>query len=454
MTLALHSLARLASERVLNDAVAGLMLTFLAWALLRLLPRTNARTRVAVWFSVLTAIPTLSLFGLLLADSSQVGAISPHRLMIPESWALYGFLAWAIVAAVALLRIGFGLWRIRRMRQACSPGDLAALPAKVQEVVTRFQRQRAALLLESKSARVPMAVGFFRPAVILPTWTLQELPASELRAVLLHEFAHLSRWDDWTNLFQKILRSLFFFHPALWWLDRRLALDREMACDDMVLAATEDAHEYARCLVDIAEKSVVRRSLVLAQAAVHHLQHMAARINQILDGNRSRSTRISRLALGSVTGLAAACLIGVLHSPTIIAFEDVAPQLQASHVSRVLPAAVHEHVAARVVPAILREEPHTPAKPRKATVLALKHPQKTDLLASMHAVSDQELKVLQARMPLPDPRLVPVSTMLLVVRDGSITANGEVVWRLSVWQFTVFHPAQAPSREAITAKSI
>jgi len=65
---------------------------------------------------------------------------------------------------------------------------------------------------------------------------------------LLHEFAHLGRWDDWTNLAQKLVRTIFFFHPAVWWIEKRLSLEREMACDDVVLAETQNPRAYAECL--------------------------------------------------------------------------------------------------------------------------------------------------------------------------------------------------------------
>src|SRR5258707_5357457 len=99
---------------------------------------------------------------------------------------------------------------------------------------------------------------------IFPDWVLQELSAEELKVVLLHEFAHLRRFDDWTNLLQKLVRTIFFFHPAVWWIERKLSLEREMACDEVVLAETENAQAYAECLVSLAEKSFVRSGLMLA----------------------------------------------------------------------------------------------------------------------------------------------------------------------------------------------
>ena len=75
---------------------------------------------------------------------------------------------------------------------------------------------------------------------------MQELSTLELNAILLHELAHLRRRDDWTNLIQKIVGALLFFHPAVWWIEKKLALEREMACDDLVLATRRRVREPTR----------------------------------------------------------------------------------------------------------------------------------------------------------------------------------------------------------------
>ena len=115
---------------------------------------------------------------------------------------------------------------------------------------------------------------------MIPDWALIELSSSELNQVVLHELAHLRRWDDWTNLAQQIIRALLFFHPAVWWIGKKAELEREMACDDAVLAETESPRAYAECLAHLAERSFVQRSLALAQAAI-------GRFHQTADARRA-----------------------------------------------------------------------------------------------------------------------------------------------------------------------
>ena len=116
-----------------------------------------------------------------------------------------------------------------------------------------------------------------------------------------------------------------FFHPAVWWIEKKLALEREMACDDMVLASTTSPRAYAECLVSLAEKSFLRRGLALAQAAVDRLRNVSLRVSQILDVNRPRATRVWRPAPALVGGVSLVCLVALSHAPTrLVSFEDSA----------------------------------------------------------------------------------------------------------------------------------
>ena len=177
-------------------------------------------------------------------------------------------------------------------------------------------------LCVSDELRVPTAIGFTKPLVVIPSWTMQELSTLELNAILLHELAHLRRRDDWTNLIQKIVGALLFFHPAVWWIEKKLALEREMACDDLVLAKTTSPRAYAECLVSLAEKSFLRRGIALAQAAVDRLRNVSLRVTQILDVNRSRATGVWSPAPVLVAGVSLVCVMALSHAPTrLVSFE-------------------------------------------------------------------------------------------------------------------------------------
>lgn len=121
------------------------------------------------------------------------------EFIVPASWAPFVFVPWCVLTALALARIGLGLWQVRRLRQTCVPVDSAILDAALLPGQTP-SCARTIIFCSSALVQMPTAVGFLRPMVVLPEWALRELSPWELHAMLLHELTHLRRWDDWTNL--------------------------------------------------------------------------------------------------------------------------------------------------------------------------------------------------------------------------------------------------------------
>jgi hypothetical protein len=207
---------------------------------------------------------------------------------------------------------------------------MAELDSPLAETITatlkdlnaeRSLASRSVTLATSEHVRVPAALGLWSPMIVLPAWALAELPAGELGIILRHEFAHLRRWDDWTNLVQKIVRAVFFFHPAVWWIESRLSVEREMACDDIVVAETDNPIGYANCLVSLLEKSLAQRGWTMAQAIVHRAREASERVAQILDKNRPAAGGVSKPALGLVGTFAALCVVMVPATPQLVAFD-------------------------------------------------------------------------------------------------------------------------------------
>ena len=95
---------------------------------------------------------------------------------------------------------------------------------------------------------VPAVIGFFRPIVLLPMRALTGLTPEQLEAVIAHELGHIKRFDVAVNFFQVIAETLFFFHPAVWWLNKRIRADREDCCDDVAIATCGGTVGYARAL--------------------------------------------------------------------------------------------------------------------------------------------------------------------------------------------------------------
>jgi beta-lactamase regulating signal transducer with metallopeptidase domain len=338
--LSVQTVAQISVERILNALPEGFLIALFAWALLRVLRRQNSGTRFAVWFLALLTVAALPVLGgigegqarmvagmsSLMSSANSWGSLRP-AITIPGRWALFVFLVWALGAGVAMMRLLAGLWRLRQLRRSCTPIIAADLDPAVGKTVEAIGASgsvissNSIMIATSECVRVPAAIGFWKRTIVLPAWTLRELPAQDLNVILLHEFAHLRRWDDWTNLIQKIVRALFFFHPAVWWIEKRISVEREMACDDAVLAETANPRGYATCLVSLLEKSLAQRRWSMAQAAVHRAREASLRLAQILDKNRPAATRVWKPALGIVGVFSIFCLALLPLAPQFVAFD-------------------------------------------------------------------------------------------------------------------------------------
>ena len=353
----LQSVAQISSERILNALPEGLLIALFAWVLLRVFRRQNSGTRFAVWFLALLAVASLPLLSSFAAGRALVAARvssllewgNPQpALVFPHEWAVFVFVAWALGAGAGMLRLAAGLWRLGQLRRSCTPIVAAELDPEVRKTIEGITKSEsfspsffggaAVTIATSKSVRVPSAIGFFKRTIVLPGWVLQEVPAEDLNVILLHELAHLRRWDEWTNLIQKIVRALFFFHPAVWWIEKQLSVEREMACDDEVLAQTENPHDYASCLVSLLEKSLTQRTLsgagrgiALVQAAVHRAREASQRLARILDKNRPGATRISKPAVAMVGVFSLVCLTALPQASQFVAFNGGQPGVAAHH---------------------------------------------------------------------------------------------------------------------------
>jgi bla regulator protein blaR1 len=158
---------------------------------------------------------------------------------------------------------------------------------------------------------MPMAVGTRRPSILIPA-EADEWSDDRRRAVVLHELAHVARHDCLVQTLAAIACAIYWVHPGVWWVARRLRIERELACDDRVLSAGAAANDYAGHLLEIAYalKSDIAPALAVTMAAPHQLE---SRLRALLDDGRPRKPPQlrSRVAAAAVLGLTVVTLAGV-----------------------------------------------------------------------------------------------------------------------------------------------
>ena len=235
------------------------------------------------------------------AASGATSRVQSHSLeafpWLVEIW-LFGVALFSLRSAG-----GFLLLERERRKQSTLVEDW------VLEICYTLQDQlgirRAVQFCESTFLQTPAVIGCFRPLVFLPATALTGLSEEQLRVVIAHELAHIRRFDAFVNLFQICVETLLFYHPAVWWLNRRIRAEREHCCDETAVALCGNAVEYARALTLMEEW---RSAPVFAMAA--NRGPLSERIRHLLGMNISGDDARKVGFAGSVLFLVTALLAG------------------------------------------------------------------------------------------------------------------------------------------------
>jgi len=316
------ALSRLASSGLVAAIWQGILLAAAAALALRLLPRTPAAVRFAVWFAVfalVTALPFVSFVPYAAAAAHSPG-LTPW-VTIDARWTLAIAAVWAMASLVRAVTLAAAALRVRALWKR-------ATPIEIEIAITG---SRHAQVCVSADVDRPTVIGFLAPKILIPGWLLEKLTPAELEQVVLHEAGHLGRADDWMNLLQKIALVIFPLNPALAWVERRLCFERELACDERVLHAlagkTGAATQYASCLATLAEYRLERRSLVhglaLALGALGtsaRESELGRRVGRILRPAAKMRPLHARLVMGGVVLGLLVATTALEHCPQLVAF--------------------------------------------------------------------------------------------------------------------------------------
>ncbi|HEY6156989.1 MAG TPA: M56 family metallopeptidase, partial [Gemmatimonadales bacterium] len=158
-------------------------------------------------------------------------------------------IAWLAGVVILSIRLVSGWLVTRRLSTEGTRPVPQACRVALARLVERLRVTRPVRVLESAVIQVPAVIGWLRPVVLLPASALTGLTPLQLDALLAHELAHVRRYDYLVNLLQSAIETLLFYHPAVWWVSRRVRDEREHCCDDLAVAACGDAHCYATALL-------------------------------------------------------------------------------------------------------------------------------------------------------------------------------------------------------------
>jgi len=267
----------------------------------------SPRARLIYWQILLATCWALPLLGPwrqeVIADTVQVTttvvAVRPAAQAARRWNVLPGEIGLALLGAGAAARLcwlGVGFWRLRRYR-------LQATPWREGRPGNRLPHFSCPMLI-SDEIPSPVTFGFFRPVILLPP-QFPDLDARTQEAVLRHELLHIERRDWVFTLAEEIVRAVFWFHPAIWWLLGEIQLAREQAVDREVIDRTQAREEYVDALLAIAGS---RPKLDLAPAPLFlRKRHLKQRVVSILKEVRMSQKRLISAFAASVAIMAAVC---------------------------------------------------------------------------------------------------------------------------------------------------
>ena len=331
---------------LVNALWQPIVIAGIAWAVLRISRCTNATTRSAIWTVALVAsvaLPVISAAPLVLSTQSPTSSVMeplPRKVVpavvltknklpaqpptmerplvhVRPTFAQLAAALWAAIAVIILARVAFSFIYLERLKR-----DALPLSVERRNELRRWERAekgtRDVRVCVSHEITVPVAVGIFDAMIVLPHDLVDELDPSDLDRILLHELAHVRRSDDWVNLFERIVLALFFFSPGVYVIARQMDLEREVACDDWVLAQAAENVPYARCLTRIVEMTQWPHQPVAAPGVFVTRKSMSIRIERLLARGRDVRIRLAVVpSLVSIVAIAAIVIAGGFVSPTI-----------------------------------------------------------------------------------------------------------------------------------------
>lgn len=293
----------------------GLLIGCAAGLLLTLLRNSRADYRYLVACGALLAClcwPALALWQRLAGGNAPAAAavdglqwaagIATRHAWFDLHDSLRGIVGlWALCAAGLALRMLAGLLWIERVAQRPGGPEQQQWEAELARLAQRFGIRRAVRLRVVAALDTPVTAGWWQPVVLVPAALISGMPPDLLQALLAHELAHIKRHDYLINLLQNVIETLLFYHPAVWWISKRIRAERELIADAV---AARQLGEPRRLALALSELERLRFSHhQLAQAAnggdlMQRIQHLLRPVPQALNWK----------AALAMLGVAVACL--------------------------------------------------------------------------------------------------------------------------------------------------
>lgn len=255
---------------------------------------------------------------------------------IPTAYRVYGG-----ISGLLLLFFVSGYVRLRMARFASPPAVHDEVAAHVRDIAWELSISRPISLHWSASAATPMTWGVRSPVIVLPL-EAASWDEDRMRVVLLHEAAHIARFDTLTQSLAHLACVLFWWNPLVWWAASRMKAERERACDDWVLVHGTKPGHYAEHLLQVARSMAGRPAYAWAAVGMARPSELEGRLLSILEAPHRRHTgRIAWVGMGAL-----ACVVALLP----VASVQLVPKASATSSSETLEVATDTWESAEPIP--------------------------------------------------------------------------------------------------------
>ncbi len=280
-------------------------------ALLFMLLLAAAPVATFLWLSPhyasAVSLPTEAIPATVSALTVAIGSSTTDWQGLIQPWLPWAVLIWA--AGVTFMTGGLLIeWRnVRRLARLDVAPLTLAWQHRVKRLTARLGVRCAVRALLSARVHVPMVVGWLRPVILVPVSAVSGLTTWQLELILMHELAHIRRYDHLVNLLQVVIETLLFYHPVVRWVSRVLREEREHCCDDLVVARSGDVLAYARALTELAGV----QSLSLQTSVASDGGQLLARIRRLV-GVRKQPRVAAHWSIGVMLAMVAVSISGLL----------------------------------------------------------------------------------------------------------------------------------------------
>lgn len=343
-----ENIAQALCRTLIHSLWQGLIMAILTGLVMLFTRKSSAAKRYRWLVGMLCLFMISFLFTLIAALNSRPqidavthngGSVAPtdiwellnYNLLFIQKHAGIVVLIWLLVVCARSFKMLFGFYAVERLKRSKVSRIGSEWEQKVNALAQEMGIKRAIGLLESAIIKVPVAIGYLKPLILIPVGMVNALGPQEVEAILLHELAHIRRRDYLVNLLQSFAETIFFFNPAVLWLSSLIRAEREHCCDDVAVSHTKNKIRYISALVHFEEYSLSAPGYALAFTGknggmLQRLERIAANRNRSL--NKLELAGLALLLLLSTLFIAARPGPEVMPTATKTAPVPISPELR------------------------------------------------------------------------------------------------------------------------------